>query len=422
MWVSAAKEAIMDIFRERVAGVDISEADVKVAVRVPGSGRRRSETVRTFGTTTVSLLALADWLAEQRVELVVMESTGVYWKPVFYTLEGQFTCWLLNPQQVKKVPGRKTDVTDAQWLARLAEYGLVRPSFVPPAPIRQLRDLTRYRTNLVRERVRAVQRLHDLLQDAGIKLGQVASDITGASGRAMLAALIAGQQDSAALADLAKGRMRQKIPALTDALTGHFTAHHAHLATLMLRRIDGLLADLAEVEATIQDELRPFAAQAKRLQTIPGVSERAAAVIIAELGVDMTRFPTAAHASSWAGLCPGNNQSGRRNLGGKTRHGNPQLGSVLYECAFAASRTKGTYLADRYQRLAFRRGRQRALVAVSRTILEAAWKILCDDVAYRDLGSGYLASIKDPERRARRLVAELKKVGYEATLTPVNAA
>jgi len=411
----------MELFRERVCGIDIGKADVKACVRVPGKGTRRVETTRTFSTTTSGLLLLRDWLVEQQVQLVGMESTGVYWKCVYYTLEGEFTCWLLNPQQVKKVPGRKTDVTDAQWLARLTEFGLVRPSFVPPPPIRALRDLTRYRGVLVHERVRCVQRLHALLEDAGIKLSLVASDITGVSGIAMIKALIAGQRDPAGLAELAKASMRRKIPELTEALTGHFTGHHARMAEMMLRRLEGLDYDIADVEMHIQGQLDPFDPMIVRLMTIPGVGEHVAPVILAELGSDMTQFPTPAHAASWAGLCPGNNESAGRHLGGRTRKGNPHLRGALGEAAYAASRTKNTYLADSHRRIARRRGDRRAVVATARKILEAAWYVIANNVDYQDLGSDYLTRKINPEQRARRLLKELATLGYQATITPSAA-
>jgi transposase len=412
----------MELFRERVCGIDIGKADVKACVRVPGKGQRRVEVTRTFSTTTNGLLLLRDWLAESRVELVGMESTGVYWKSLYYTLEDEFTCWLLNPQHVKKVPGRKTDVTDAQWLARLTEYGLVRASFVPPPPIRALRDLTRYRATLVHERIRCVQRLHALLEDAGIKLSLVASDITGVSSTAMLRSLIAGQRDPARLADLAKASMRRKIPALTEALTGHITGHHARLAEMMLRRMQGLDHDIADLEIQIQVQLTPFDPMIRRLMTIPGVGETVAPVILAELGPDMTQFPTAAHAASWDGLCPGNNESAGRRLGGRARKGNPHLRGALGEAAYAASHTKNTYLADSHHRLARRRGEARAVVATARKILEAAWTVLAHDVDYHDLGPDYLTRRTNPEQRARRLVHELALIGYQTTITPTTAA
>jgi transposase len=351
-----------------------------------------------------------------------MESTGVYWKSIYYALEGEFTCWLLNPQHVKKVPGRKTDVTDAQWLARLTENGLVRPSFVPPPPIRALRDLTRYRGSLVHERTRCVQRLHALLEDAGIELSLVATDITGVSGTAMLRSLIAGQRDPVQLADLAKASMRRKIPALTEALTGHFTGHHARLAEMMMRRIEGLDYDIADLEMQIQVQLTPFDPKIRRLMTIPGVGETVAPVILAELGTDMAQFPTAAHAASWAGLCPGNNESAGRHLSGRARKGNTHLRAALGEAAYAVSRTKNTYLADSHHRLARRRGEPRAAVATARKILEAAWYVLTHNVDYRDLGPDYLAKKIHPEQRARRLIRELDQLGYHATITPTTAA
>jgi transposase len=408
----------MENYVQRCAGIDVGKADVKVCVRVPGkrAGSRHSE-VRTFGTTTRELLALSDWLSEQGVTLVGMESTGQYWKPVFYLLEDARECWLVNPQHVKKVPGRKSDVSDAAWLAQLVEAGLVRPSFVPPPPVRRLRDLTRYRTAVTQDRTREVQRLHAVLEDAGIKLSCVATDILGVSGRAMLSALISGQRDPEVLADLARARLRTKRAALVEALTGRFSDHHALLCTAMLARIDAASATIATLDAEIGAAMAPFRHALARLITIPGVGPKAAEVIIAETGGDMSRFPTAGALSSWAGVCPGNNESAGKHFSGRTRHGNPHLCGALGQAAAAASRTKGTYLAERYRRLARRRGKSRALVAVSRSILESAYQVLTRDTNYTDLGPEHFRTHgPDPQRRAQRLVAELHALGYPVTL------
>ena len=289
----------MDLFAERCAGIDIGKADLKACIRTPGPrGGRRSET-RTFATTTAGVLALQGWLTDRQVRLVGMESTGVYWKPIFYPLEDHFECWLINPQHIKKVPGRKSDVSDAEWIARLVETGLVRASFVPPRQIRALRDLTRYRTSLLRERTREVQRLHSTLEDAGIKLAIVATDIMGKSGRDMITSLIAGQRDPHVLADLARRQMRTKIPALTEALDGRFTDHHALLCRMMLNRIDGVDATVAALDEQIAAATECFAETINRLIAIPGVARRTAEVIVAETGADMSRFPTAADLASW---------------------------------------------------------------------------------------------------------------------------
>lgn len=412
----------MEIFVERCAGIDIGKADVKVCVRSPGkrAGSIRKET-RTFATTTGALLQLRAWLESERVTLVGMESTGDYWKPVYYLLEEVFECWLINPQHIKKVPGRKSDVSDAQWIAQLVQYGLVRPSFVPPPPIRELRDLTRFRASLTHDRTRQVQRLHNVLEDAGIKLSLVATDIMGVSGRSMITAMIAGERDPAVLADLALGRMRPKNAALIEALTGRFTEHHALLCELMLEQIRHIDATITRLDARIDTAIEPFRHLQRRLVTIPGVAEKAAEVIIAETGGDMTCFASPAHLSSWAGLCPGNNESAGKRMSGKTRHGNAWLCGILGECASAAARTKNTYLGERHRRLTRRRGHQRATVAVARTILESAWIMLTNDSDYQDLGpEHFITRTANPARRAQRLANELHALGYQVTLSPVG--
>lgn len=407
----------MDVVVERCAGLDIGKADVKACVRGPGRrGSRRSQ-VRTFATTTRGLLQLRDWLVEQQVSLVGMESTGHYWKPVFYVLEDAVECWLLNAGHLKRVPGRKTDVSDAAWIAQLVEHGLVRPSFVPPEPIRRLRDLTRYRTALVHEQTREKQRLHNVLEDAGIKLSCVASDILGKSARSMIEALIAGERDAAALAELALGRMRPKIPDLQEALVGRFNAHHARLAALMLRHIDALQAEIEELTGEIEAQMRPFQRARQHLITIPGVSDRIADVIIAETGGDMTRFPSPGHLASWAGMCPGQNESAGRHKTARRRPGDTWLRGALGEAAAAVARTKNTHLASRYQRLAHRRGKARAQVAIGRAVLETAWHLLSNDTDFADLGADYyLVHTGNPARKAARLTQQLQALGYRVTL------
>jgi len=330
----------VELFRERVCGIDIGKATVVACVRIDkGVGVKAEMTTRTFATTTAGLLLLLGWLRQKRVQLVGMESTGVYWKRPFYLIEGDFEVWLLNPKHVKIVPGRKSDVKDSQWLAELTAHGLVPASFVPPRPIRGLRETTRYRTALVRERTREVQRLHKVLEEAGIKLSLVASDINGASGTAMLQALIDGQNDPRQLADLAKGSLRLKIPQLIEALTGDYTRLHGLMAQRMMQRIRELDRAIADIEIQIQVQLLLYAEQAHRLMTIPGVGEHVAPVIIAEMGIDMSQFPSAAHVASWAGLCPGINQSAGRNKSSATRQGSPHLRGALGDAAWAASRT-----------------------------------------------------------------------------------
>lgn len=408
----------MELYRERVCGIDIGKAAVVACVRIDkGVGVKPQITTRTFSTTTAELLRLRDWLTQQRVQLVGMESTGVYWKRPFYLLEDDFEVWLLNPKHVKILRNRKTDVLDSKWLAELTAYGLIRPSFVPPRPIRGLRDTTRYRTALVRERTREVQRLHKVLEEAGIKLSLVASDINGASGTAMLQALIDGQHDPKVLAELAKGSLRDKIPQLVEALTGDFTRLHGLMANRMMQRIKHLDHDIADIEIQIQVQLLPYEQQARRLMTIPGVGEHVAAVIIAEMGVDMSQFPSAAHVASWAGLCPGMNESAGRRKSTATRKGSPHLRGALGDAAWAASRTKNTYLADSHRRIARRRGALKATVATSRKIAESAYYVLAHDVDYKDLGPDYLAHRKNPHQRAKQLVKELTRLGYQVQVT-----
>jgi transposase len=404
----------VDVVVDRVAGLDISKADVKVCVRVPAEARGRAryrEQTRTFTTMTADLLRLGDWLAACAVELVAMEATGDYWKPVFYLLEERFTVWLVNARDVKKVPGRKTDVKDAQWLAQLAAHGLVAPSFVPPPPIRRLRDLTRARANLTRERARALNRLETVLEDAGIKVSAVLSRTLTMSGRRMLEALIAGERNPTALADLALGKARPKIAVLRAALAGRFTDHHAFLAGQALRHLDWLDTEIATLDARIDAETGPLAPQRALLESIPGVGERLSAVILAETGGDMTQFPTPAALASWAGVAPGNNESAGKNLSGATTHGDTWLLGALGDAAAAAARTKQTYLGVYYKRIARRRGTRRALVAVMHKIVIAVWHMLTHQRPYHDLGPDYFHNRPGQlERRRQRLLHELADI------------
>lgn len=418
----------MDPIVPRCVGIDIGKATLKATLRVQGGpGRRTRREVRTFQTTTAELLRLRDWVMKEQVALVGMESTGVYWKPIYYVLEDVVECWLLNAQHLKKVPGRKTDVTDSEWIAELVAHGLVRPSFVPPRPIRRLRDLTRYRTALTQDRTREIQRLQNTLEDAGIKLDVMVSDITGASARRMLAALIAGERDPQTLADLALGRMRPKVPDLQPALVGHFNDHHARLCAKMLAHIDDLTATITELTSEIDTEILPLHHARQQLSTIPGVSHRIAEVIIAETGGDMSRFPSPEQLASWAGMCPGNNESAGRHFTGRTRKGDRWLRGALGEAAAAASRTRNTYLSARYRRLVSRRGKKRAQVAIGHDILLASWYswyswyILARDVAYQDLGADYFDThLTDPGRRATQLTQQLQALGYRVTLEHVS--
>lgn len=406
---------------ERVAALDLGKAGLMACVRVPHEdkpGRRRQE-LREYATLSRSLLELADWLRCERVELVVMEATSDYWKPVFYLLEAEgFTCWLLNARHVKNVPGRpKTDKLDAVWLAKVAERGMCSPSLVHPKPIRQLRDLTRYRRSLVRERTREKQRCEKLLEDAQIKLSSVISDIFGVSGRAMLEAMIAGQRDPRRLAALARGSMRSKTDVLEEALTGHFEDHHGFLATTMLARLDALTADIEAVSVRIEAVIAPFAQHAERLDEITGVGVIAAQELIAEIGVDMTRFPTAGHLVSWAKFAPIDKNSAGTKRGGATGKGNPWLGGTLGEIVAGVSRTD-TFLGERYRRLARRRGKNRAIVAVGNSVLTIVWHLLADpDDRYHDLGSDFYQSKINARRRERDLVRQLEHItGKKVTL------
>jgi transposase len=408
---------------ERVAALDIGKAELTCCVRVPDEGRRgrRLQEVEAYSTMTGSLLRLADRLRCLGVTRVVMEATSDYWKPAFYVLEAHgFETWLVNARDVRHLPGRpKTDRLDAVWLCKVAERQMIRPSFVPPLEIRRLRDVTRYRIDLVGVRTAEKNRAEKLLEDAQIKLSVVASDIFGKSGRDMMAALIAGQRDPKALAQLARSSMRRKIRVLEEAFTGHFTNHHSFLLARMLARIDAIDADIAALDERIETMIAPFAAAVARLDEIPGIGPVAAAVIIAEIGTDMTRFPTARHLASWARFAPGVKESAGKNKGkGTTGHGNPYLARILGEAAVATSRT-GSFLGERYRRIARRRGSKKAIVAVGRSTLMIIWHLLSDPEArYTDLGSDFFSRQISPERRKRAHIHQLEALGYKVTLEP----
>jgi transposase len=408
----------MEVMFDRVAGLDVGKDSVTVCVRTPGSRGQRHQETRTFKTMSRSLQVMRDWLLECGVTHAAMESTSTYWKPPFYCLEEQMTVWLLNAAHMKAVPGRKTDVRDAEWIAQLLEHGLLAPSFVPPPEIRRLRLLTRYRLQLMGDRTRDSVRLELMLEDASIKLTSVASSVTTVSARAMLAAMIDGERDPAVLADLARTRMRRKIPELTEALTGHFNDNHAQLARSMLARLALVERALAELDEAIAEAFRPWAHQLELLQTIPGVGEKVAQVIIAETGGDMTRFPSAAHLASWAGLAPAIYESAGRRTPAGTRHGNKWLTAMLVEAAGSVGRMHGkNYLADQHARLTRRRGAGRAQVAVAHSILVCAYHMLQRDESYQDLGADWLARRND-EAHTRRLVAQLERLGHTVILDP----
>jgi transposase len=413
------EELAMEVLYERVAGLDIGKASVTVCVRTPGTGRAsrsRVSVTRTFKTTTGSLAVMRDWLVENGVTIAAMESTSTYWKAPFYCLEEVMEVWLLNAAHMKAVPGRKTDVRDAEWIAQLLEHGLLAPSFVPRPPIRRLRMLTRYRVQLMSDRTRESIRLEMMLEDASIKLSTVASSLTTVSARAMLAAMIDGERDAQRLAQMAKGKMRSKIPDLAQALEGQFDDHHARLARSILDRLDRVEAALAELDEAIRHECVPWTHQIELLTTIPGVGERVAQVIVAETGADMSRFPSAAHLASWTGLAPAVYESaGKRSPAGK-RHGNKYLTAMLVEAAGSVGRMQGkNYLSAQHARLTRRRGMGRAQVAVAHSILVAAYHMLKRDEPYQDLGADWLARRND-EAHTRRLVAQLERLGHSVVL------
>jgi transposase len=408
----------MEVMFDRVAGLDVGKDSVTVCVRVPGPRGGRRSVTRTFKTTTGSLQVMRDWLLEEQVSIAAMESTSTYWKPAFYCLEEVMEVWLLNAAHMKAVPGRKSDVRDAEWIAQLLEHGLLAPSFVPPPDIRRLRMLTRYREQLMGDRTRELVRLELMLEDASIKLSSVVSSLKTISARAMLTAMIAGETDPLVLADLAKGKLRRKIPELAQALTGHFDANHARLARSMLRRLDLVEQALAELDAVLVDAFRPWQHQIELLQTIPGVGPKVAQVIIAETGGDMSRFPTAAHLAAWAGLAPAMHESaGKQSPAGK-RHGNKWLSAILVEAAGSVGRMHDkNYLAARHARLLKRRGMRRAQIAVAHSILVAAYWMLKRDEPYHDLGADWHHRRND-QAHTRRLIAQLEHLGHTVIINP----
>jgi transposase len=404
--------------RDRVAGLDVHRDSVVACARLVEAGEVSCHK-RRFDTTARGVGELADWLAEFGVTTVGMEATGVYWKPVYYGLEGLFgEVWVCNAQHVKNVPGRKTDLADAEWLADVIAHGMVQPSLVPDPPMRAVRDLTRYRKTQIDTRAREVQRLEKVLQDAGIKLTSVASKVLTKSGRSMLEALIAGESDPAVLAELAQRRMRSKIPALKEALAGRFDDHHRQLARRILDHVDYLDTVIADLDADVAERLRPFDAHIAVLVSMVGWQLHTAQVFLAEIGGDISRFPTAAQLASWTRICPANCESaGKRRHGGRAG-GNTWLARALIEAARAAARTKGTYFSAQYQRIARRRGPNKAAVAVAHSMVVAAWHMLTNGETYQDPGSDYFTQRRDPQRETQRLVTQLAALGYQVELTP----
>lgn len=413
----------MDVVIERVCGLDVHKRTVVACLITPGPCGTPHKEIRTFSTVTADLLRLADWLSAAGCTHVAMESTGIYWRPVYNVLEavGQFELLVVNAQHMKAVPGRKTDTHDAAWIADLLRHGLLRGSFIPPRPLRELRDLTRYRSELVHDRVRLVNRLHKVLEDANIKLAMVATDIMGVSGRAIIAALIGGETDPERLADLARGVLQKKRQDLEQALLGHFRPHHAFLLAELLGQIDALEEAEGRVTEELERRLQEEAEALANLDTIPGVNQRIAQIIVAEIGTDMSRFPSAKHLASWAGLCPGNHESAGKRRTGKTRKGSRWLRQALVEAAHGAAHTKKTYLGALHRRIAARRGRNKATVAVAHTILVISYYLLTRKEPYQDLGANYFDE-RAKQDLERRLVKRLQRLGYDVSLQPANTA
>lgn len=413
----------MDVVNTQCAGLDVHKKTVVAAIIVPDGQGGLHKATRTFGTMTVDLLSLSDWLVGHGVTRAAMESTGEYWKPVFNILEGNLDVLLVNAQHVKAVPGRKTDINDAEWLADLLRHGLLRASFIPPVGQRELRELTRHRSNFVRERAMLVNRVQKVLESANIKLASVASDVMGVSSRAMLAALIEGHASPAAMADLAKGKLRDKREQLVKALEGRVKPHHRFILAELLCQIDNLEEAVGRFDEQIATLCGPFEDAITRLDTIPGVARQTAEIIVSEIGIDMSRFPSAAHLAAWAGVAPGNNESAGKRRSGKTRKGDRALGVALNQAAHAATHTKGTYLAALYQRVAARRGKKRAILAVAHAILVIAYHLIKRQESYRELGGDYFDQ-RRPEATAKRLLKRLQKLGYDIVIQaqPAQAA
>ena len=412
---------MIHVMYKRCAAIDVHKKTAVVTIMITEADGSVQEHLKTFSTMTADLLALDDWLRRHKVEVVAMESTGVYWRPIFNLLEDGRTIILVNAQHMKAVPGRKTDRNDSQWLADLLRLGLLKASFIPPKPIRELRELTRYRKSLVEERAREINRLQKVLETANIKLASVATDVLGKSGRDMLEAILGGQNDPEILAELARGRLRAKLPDLRHALDGRVQPHHRLLLTHILAHIDFLEESLAQLEPEIEQYLAPFEEAMELVQSLVGIAETAAASIIAEIGIDMTRFASDKHIASWAGICPGNKQSGGKRLSGKTTKGNPYLRATLYEVAWAISRTKDNYLSAFYHRMARRLGKKKAITALAHKVLVIIYHILLTKKPYTDLGADYFDQ-KDRGRIERHHVHRLEQLGYAVTLEPKEAA
>ena len=411
----------MDVLYPNCAALDVHKKTVVACHLTRDAQGKDIFTKRTFKTMTADLLALSDWLAAKGATHVAMESTGEYWKPVYNILEGNFDLVVANSQHVKNVPGRKTDQNDAQWLAELHQHGLIQASFVPPAPQRDLRELTRHRSNFIRERVNLVNRLHKTLESANIKLACVATDVMGVSGRAILDALVAGETSVLLMAELSRGRLRSKRAELEKALEGRVKPHHRFILSELLCQIDSLDETIARFDAQIEAVCRPFEEAIAHIDTVTGVGRAVAEGIVAEVGTDMSRFASADHLSAWAGVAPGNHQSGGKRLSGRIRRGNQHLRRLLVQAAHAAAHTHGTYLAAQYHRLAARRGKKRAIIAVAHSILVIVYHLISRNEDYNDLGGNYFDQRK-PEATVRRLVSRLTQLGYHVELNPPTPA
>jgi transposase len=413
---------VFEVIHRCCCGLDVHKDTVVACVRRMAANGAIEQELATFPTTTAGLLGLGDWLVERGVTIAAMESTGVYWKPVWNLLEGRLELMLVNSRDVKQVPGRKTDVKDAEWIGQLLASGLLRPSFVPPLPQRELRDLTRTRASLLQDKSRTANRLQKILEDGNIKLAGVATDVLGVSGRQMLRALIRGDRSPAQTADLARGRLRLKIPKLTEALCGKVTEHHRFMLKLLLDQVEQYEAQVSKLDQRIEEVMSPLQKTAVgMLDEIPGIDRRAAENVLAEIGTDMSRFPTSSHLAAWAGLCPGNNQSAGKRRGGRLRQGNRWLKATLNQCAWAASRKKDSYFAAQHRRIASRRGVKRATIAVAHSQLCVCWELLKNGQAYRDLGPQHFEKLNE-DRVKRHLVHRLEKLGYTVTLQKQEAA
>ena len=411
----------MRIVYDHVGGMDVHKKTVVVTTSVKQADGSYHTERRTFGTMTSELLALSDWLMGNGVTHVAMESTGEYWKPIFNILEENFTVVLVNAQHLSRVPGRKTDQSDADWICELMQYGLLNASFIPPKGQRELRELVRYRTSFVRERATLVNRVQKVLEGANIKLASVVTDIMGVSGRAMLEAIVAGSATNEEMAELARGSLRGKRDELAKALEGRVKSHHRFVLTELLCQIDSLEESITRFDQEIEAISRPFEEAIVLLDTIPGVARQTAEVIVAEIGIDMSRFPTADHLASWAGVAPGNNESGGKRRSGKTRKGNQHLRTALVQAANAAARTRGTYLRAQYQRLAPRRGHKRAIMALAHSILVIAYHLIARSQPYRELGGDYFDTIS-PAKTAKRLIKRLEHLGFQVSIQEAHAA